>query len=182
MSGLSREAVKQMIMEWRDSIAPDLEHIRRAQDELLLEIDEEHIPYALTAMSLIIGRGSITMMTTNNTNIGNAGVAVTGGEVHGNITGTALSNATQMQALEGLAKLKASLQASPELSSTEKEDAASAIEDLEGEAQKPDDSRNTGRVRNAFKALMTTISVAKSAEFLYKDVLPHLETLFHLAK
>lgn len=182
MSGLSKEAVKQMIMEWRDSIAPDLEHIRRAQDELLLEIDEEHIPYALTAMSLILGRGSITMTTMNNTNIGNAGVAVTGGEVHGNITGTAQNNATQMQALEGLAKLRASLHASPELSRAEKEDAASAIEDLEGEAKKPDESRNTGRVRNAFKVLMTTISVAKGAEFFYKDILPHLETFFHLAK
>jgi hypothetical protein len=122
------------------------------------------------------------MTTTNTTHIGNAGVAVTGGEVHGNITGTAQNNTTQTQALEGLAKLKASLQASPELSSIQKEDAASAIEDLEGEAKKPDENRNTGRVRNAFKALMTTISIAKGAEFLYQDVLPHLETLFHIIK
>src|SRR5216683_1550541 len=94
---LTIEQVNGRILQWRDGISHNMEQIRRSQDELLLQVGAEHMPYALTAMAAMMAKGGIIVSTTNNTSIGNAGVAVTGGEVHGNVSGTAQHNTTQTQ-------------------------------------------------------------------------------------
>jgi hypothetical protein len=183
MTPLTNEEVNDIILKWRDRIAPGMEDIRRSQDEVVLAVGAENMTYAITAMTCILAKGGIIVSNVNNTNIGNAGVAVTGGEVHGNITGTAQNNTSVLQkdSLEGLAKLKQALLDSNELNAEQKEDASSALSDLESEITKEEAEQSPGKVRNALKILLNVVSVAKGAEFLYRDVLPHLHTLFHLA-
>lgn len=184
MTPLTRAEVNALICDWRDNIEPNMSLIRRSQDDLLMAVGEENIGYTLTLMTSILAKGGIVVSNTNETKIGTVGVAVTGGTITGNVYGTAQTNnvPSQKEALQGLARLKASLITSPELDAEQKEEAASAVEDLEGEAGKGEDAKGTGRVRNALRTLTTIIGLAKGAEFLYNDVLPHLETLFHVAK
>jgi gas vesicle protein len=181
----TREQIKVKILQWRDEIEPSMAKIRRSQDELLLDIAPEDMPYAMAAMTNILGRGGLFVSNVNNTtNIGNAGVAVTGGEVRGNVTGTAHDNVAALQndPSENLRKLKEAIRNAEDLKPEQKEQAEVAADDLEAEAKKPEGSRSMGRVRNAFKVLGELAGVAKGVEFVYKDVLPHLHTFFRLAQ
>ena len=182
MAVLSEQQLNKIILAWRDKIEPSQAAIRRAQDEVLLDVGAENHMYVITAMSAILGKGNITM-SNNVTNIGNAGVAVTGGSVTGNITGTAHHNlaATAPDAFDGLAKLRAAIDAATELDGTQKEDAHTAIEDIETEAKKPDGERKPGRVRNALSVVAQIAATAKGVHIAYQWAAPHIEALFHLA-
>jgi hypothetical protein len=183
MPPLSRNEVNLIILRWRDEIAPNEKAIRDAQDRVLLEVGPENIPYVVTVMAGILGKGGLNVANTNTTNIGNVGVAVTGGKVEGNITGTAHHNTAAIAAaLEGLEKLKTAIADDPELNAEQKENAKTAVEDLEEEGKKPEGERRMGRVRNACETLVKLAGLAKGVQTIYEWVSPHLETLFHLAK
>ncbi len=123
---------------------------------MLLEVGPENMDYAITVMAGILGKGGLNVTNYNTTNIGNAGVAMTGGTVHGDVKGTAQGNTATVssQVYEGLEKLKTAITDAPELNSDQKENACSAVEDLEEEVRKPEGERRMGRVRNAIEAVV----------------------------
>jgi hypothetical protein len=183
MPPLSKEELDVIILRWRDEIEPNQEAIRRAQDKVILEVGPENWPYVLSVMSAILGKGGMNVANINTTNIGNAGVAVTGGRIEGNITGSAHhNNAVVSSALESLDKLKVAIAEAPELNPEQKEDAKTAVEDLEAEGKKPEEERSLGRIRNAFYTLSKIAALANGVHTVYEWASPHLETLFHLAK
>jgi hypothetical protein len=184
MATLTREELDVIILQWRDEIATNEDLIRRAQDKVLLKVGPENYQYVLTVMAAILGKGGLIMSNVTNTTIGSAGVAITGGSIEGNISGEAHHNTATISSEfnSGIQKLKEAIANSPELTEDQKEDATTAVEDLEVESQKPDKERSLGRVRNACQTLTKLGGMAKGLYTAYAWVAPHLEALFHLAK
>ena len=177
----SRAEAEEIVLRWRQAISANAEAIRHSQDEALLSIDEEHLIWATTAMAGIAARavGGTIMSNVNNTSIGTAGAVVTGGRVKGNVTGTVQNVGVQKDALEGIAKLRSALASAPELTLNQKEDVDSALDDLEEQVKKEPAEQSGGKVRNAISTIGAAVTIAKSAEFLYSSVLPHLHSFFH---
>ena len=93
-------------------------------------------------------------MTTNNT-FGPTGVAITGGNVTGDVTGTAIAQGVGVPAelVEALRQLRTAIESSDQLTAEQKEDQSAAVADVESEAQKPDGERNKSRVRISLGAI-----------------------------
>jgi hypothetical protein len=184
MPPLSKDELKIILLRWRDEIAPSQEAIRRAQDQVLLEVGPENMDYAITVMAAILGKGGLTVTNNNTTNIANAGVAMTGGTVHGGVAGIARDNTATIssQISEGLETLKAAIADAPELSHDEKENARTAVEDIEEEVKKPEGERRMGRVRNAIETVTKIAGTVEGIKTVYDLVSPYLATFFHLTK
>ena len=183
MGNQSRQDVTQLIRDWGKLLLEHEISVRDAQNEVLLKVEDEHIAYAITAMTALAMRGGLIQVT-NQTNIGTAGVAITGGTSHGSITGNVQQNINQdiKSVLESLGKLRHELLNSTALNDEQKEDSALAIADLETEIQKPDAERKGSRIRTALGVLTSTASLVEGAQKLYEAIAPHLQTLGHLLK
>lgn len=180
MPGQSQDEVRKLLDDWRQEIGPSEAHIREKQNDLLLKLDPQHIPFAVTFMSIVLRRGDI-QVTTNNTNIGTAGVAVTGGTSSGDITGNVQQNLSSdtSKILEQFEELRHRLSGSTELDNTQKADSELAIQDLESEAKKSPQERNPSRIRIAMSMLGSTVKLVDGAQHLYDTVAPHLANLLH---
>gem|GEM_PF-5560827 len=121
-------------------------------------------------------------MTSNITNIGAAGVAVTGGTSHGNITGNLQQNVNPevAEVLEAIEQLRLQLTKSSELNDEQKQDTALAVQDVNAELQKSPADRNPGRIRMAMNMLASSVQLVDGAQHLYESIAPHVTNLLHL--
>jgi hypothetical protein len=184
MGKQSREQVTQLLKEFSEKVEQQQRTIRGLQDEVLFQVEPEHLNYAVTLMTAILARGGQIQVTNNQTTIGTAGVAITGGTSHGDITGNVQQNTSTDVAsiLKILGELRHELLKSPSLNQEQKDDSSLAIEDLEAEIQKPVGEQKPSRIRMAFRALTSTATLVEGAQKLYEALAPHLTNLGHLLK
>lgn len=181
MALLSDEEFRKKLEAWRTRIHSPAQQIREAQDLLLMELsDTGQFQHALLFMSVVLGRGEI-QMTSNTTNIGAAGVAVTGGTSHGTIIGNLQQNINPdvAKVMDGIEQLRQRLVASTELNTDEKEESSLAIEDVRTELQKAPEQRNSSRIRMGVKMLASSVKLVDGAQHLYDSIAPHLANLIH---
>jgi hypothetical protein len=181
MAQLSEEEFQSLLGNWRRSVRPSLEQIRDSEEELLMILtDQEQMERAIIFMSAVIGRKGFNM-TSNTTNIGAAGVAVTGGTSYGDIAGNLQQNINTdvSKALADIEQLRQKLLASPELDEAQKQDSDVAIQDVNAELQKAPDQRNPSRVRMAMNMLASTAKLVDGAQHLYDSVAPHIMSFIH---
>lgn len=181
MEPLSEEEFRDLLRNWRDSVRPSIDQIRNAEDDVLLMLtNQDQMERAVLFMSGVIGRKGISM-TNNTTTIGTAGVAVTGGTSHGNITGNVQQNmsADVSKALAEIEELRQKLLASPALSGDQKQDSDVAVQDLHTEFQKAPSERNPSRIRMALTILGSSVKLVDGAQHLYDSLAPHLMNLIH---
>lgn len=181
MAPMSEEEFQDLLRNWRNSIRSSVDQIRNAEEDVLILLtDPIQFERALLFMSAVIGRKGINM-TNNTTNIGTAGVAVTGGTSHGSITGNVQQNmsAEVSKALAEIEQLRQKLLTSPALTEDQKQDNDVAVQDLNAEFQKDPKERNPGRIRMALNMLASSVKLVDGAQHLYDSLAPHLMNLIH---
>jgi hypothetical protein len=180
MVQLSDEEFNRLLRDWRRSIGSSLETIRDAEEKVLLVLtDQSQMERAILFMSTVIGRKELSM--TSNTNIGTAGVAITGGTSHGDITGNVQQNLNSdiREALANIDQLRQKLLSSKELSETQKQDSGTALQDVDVELQKAPEQRNPSRIRNALNMLASVVKLVDGAQHAYDVAAPHIMSLIH---
>jgi hypothetical protein len=181
MASLSEEEFRKLLREWRDSIRSSVDQIRNAEDDVLLILtDQDQMQRAIIFMTGVIGRQGISM-TSNTTNIGTAGVAVTGGTSYGDITGNVQQNmsAEVSKALAEIEQLRQKLLTSPALSEDQKKDNDVAVQDIHAEFQKVPTERNQSRIRMALNMLASSVKLVDGAQHVYDSLAPHVMNLIH---
>jgi hypothetical protein len=181
MAPNSEKELNDLLRAWKDEVYPSIQQIRDCQNELLLQLeDSAQMQRAILFMSAVIGRGEV-QMTSNITNIGAAGVAVTGGTSYGNITGNLQQNVNPevIKVLEGIEQLRLRLTNSSELNDEQKQDTALAVQDVNVEVQKSPSERNPSRIRMAMNMLASSVKLVDGAQHLYDSIAPHITSLLH---
>jgi hypothetical protein len=181
MAPLSEEEFQDLLRKWRGSVRLPVDQIRNSQEEILLLLtDQTQMERAVLFMSAVIGGGGFHM-TSNTTNIGAAGVAITGGTSHGNITGNLQQNLSPeiSKALADIETLRQKLLSSPGLNPEQKQDSEAAIQDVHAEAQKAPAERNPSRIRMALNLLASSVKLVDGTQHLYDSLAPHIMSLIH---
>jgi hypothetical protein len=181
MEPLSEEKFQTILRNWRVLVLSPLGKIRDAEEEVLLSLtDQNQMERAILFMSAVIGRKGINM-TNNTTNIGAAGVAISGGISSGNITGNLQQNVNPEVAkvLEAIEQLRHQLASSSELNDEQKADTELAVQDVNTELQKSPAERNPGRIRMAMNMLASSVKLVDGAQHLYESIAPHVTSILH---
>ncbi len=126
-------------------------------------------------------QGTINMSKVTNRfqNVGVANLGTMSGSISGQSQRSKM-NASTRECLHALENFNLELQQHKEVSTDQRADASHAVDELRVEVQKPLQSRNMSRVRNAVGALKLLGSGAQAVHGLYEQIAPLIASHFHL--
>ena len=121
----------------------------------------------------------VSKVTKNYENIGVMNTGTVNGAVNGNSQSNRYNEDT-VKLLGAIGRLKADIIEESTLGSEQRENAISAADDLEAEAQKPKGTWNLGKVRNAVSAMQLMTKGSTAVHQLYTQLHPLISAHFHL--